>query len=368
MHLQIKIGFVLLSKVAAPIPSTRIAVLNMCPYLRAAQFDPHVVFEPDQNTETPDVSGLAPKLKAQGFQIIYFQKVHGASVLALAHELRALGIKTVFGVCDLIDKEMAAATDATIAVTEYLKSLYPPEFQHKIFIVHDGIEQAALHKTDWGLHTGSRRHPIRAVLVTSVDLARLPVLIRPPIWLQVTIVGRYPPKSNKLQRLREARWQFARMQSWRERWQFLQFLFNPRIERVAWDAVGVYDEMKRADIGIIPIETKSSNGALTGWRVKSENRLTMKMAMGLPVVATPIPAYEPVVQCANNAYLATSREDWLRYLNELRSPLRRQQIGCAARQSVLHRFSMQEQARLLIDVLKGLLTQGGATNAEQLPK
>lgn len=60
---QIKIGFVLLSTVQKPAPGTRISVLSMLPFLRAAQFDPHIVFQPPGDTETPDVSGLATRLQ-----------------------------------------------------------------------------------------------------------------------------------------------------------------------------------------------------------------------------------------------------------------------------------------------------------------
>ena len=293
MTAPIKIGFVLLSTAQSPIPSTRIAVLNMFPFLRVAQFDPHIIFESSQNTETPDLDGLAARIKADGFKIVFFQKVHGSSVVAQARELHAAGVKTVFGVCDAVEPDMVEATDATTTVTDYLKSLYPKALQSRIATVHDGIEKPWRHKTDWGKHSGLRTHSLRAVLVTSLDLDRLPVLVNPPDWLHVTIVGRYASENQTLQRLRETRWRLASQVGWREKLRFLNFLANPRIQRMAWDADGVYDLMEHADIGIIPIETDPAKGALWRWQVKSENRLTLMMAMGLPVIATPLPAYEP---------------------------------------------------------------------------
>jgi len=355
MIAPIKVGFVLLSNSQNPIPSTRIAVLNMFAYLRAEQFDPHIVFEPIHNTETPDVAGLAARLKAEGFRIVYFQKVHGDSVLTLARELRAAGIKTVFGVCDVIEPAMAEATDATITVTDHLKSLYPSALQAKITTVHDGIEHPTLHKTEWGMHSGSRAQPLRAVLVTSVGLDRLPVLASPPEWLHVTIVGRYPPAQQRLQRLREARWQLAGQTTFHDRLRFLRFLASPQITRQAWDVNGVYDAMLQADIGIIPIETDPTQGALTSWQLKSENRLTLKMAVGLPVVATPIPAYEPVVQQGCNAFLAHTRADWLTCLSALRDPALRRSMGQQARQTALEAYSMELQAEKLIAVLRSLI-------------
>ena len=355
MHPQTKVGFVLLSGAQNPIPSTRIAVLNMFPFLRAAQFDPEIVFEPSQNTETPDVQGLAARVKTEGFQIVFFQKVHGPSVLAQARELREAGVKTVFGVCDAVEPDMVEATDATVAVTDYLKSLYPKALQARIATVHDGIERPWLHKADWGTHSGSRTQPLRAVLVTSLDLDRLPVLGNPPNWLDVTIVGRYPATSQTLQRWRETRWRLAGQAGWREKLRFLNFLTNPRIQRIAWDADGVYDAMQHADIGIIPVETDPARGALWRWQVKSENRLTLMMAMGLPVVATPIPAYEPVIRQGQNGYLANNKAEWLSQLSALRDPNLRQSIGHWARQTALDAYSMERQAEKLIAVLRGLI-------------
>lgn len=355
MSTLIKIGFVLLSRAQNPIPSTRIAVLNMFPFLRAAQLDPHIVFESSQNTETPDVDGLAARIKDQGFEIVFFQKVHGPSVVAQAQELREAGIKTVFGVCDAVEPDMVEATDATITVTDYLRSLYPTVLQARIFTVHDGIEKPWRHKADWGKHSGSLTDPLRAVLVTSLQLDRLPVLANPPDWLQVTIVGRYAVKNQPLQRWRETRWRLAGQEGWRKKLRFLKFLTNPRIRRIAWDAEDVYDLMQRADIGIIPIETDPAQGALWRWQVKSENRLTLMMAIGLPVIATPIPAYEPVVQQGQNGFLAHNRSEWLSHLSALRDPGLRQRIGQQARQSALAAYSMERQADKLIAVLRGLI-------------
>src|SRR4051812_9549370 len=114
---SIKIGFILASNSRQPLPSTRVAVLNMFPFLRANDFEPHVVFEPSEPTESPVLPDLAPRLIAEGFRLVFFQKVTGPSVLDVARKLSAAGVKTVFGVCDLLDVSMVEATDMTITVT-----------------------------------------------------------------------------------------------------------------------------------------------------------------------------------------------------------------------------------------------------------
>ena len=356
--IPVKIGFVLLSNSRHPIPSTRIAALNMFPFLRAANFEPHIVFEPDQGTQTPDVSGLAPRLLKQGFHIVVFQKVHGPSVKNLARQLRAAGIRTVYCVCDLVDVDMTEATDVTITVTEYLKSLYPFSLQSKIRVVHDGIEYPEVYKMEWGMRRATNNRPLRAVLVTSAKLDRLPIIVEPPKWLHVTIVGRYLPIGETLQRLREARWTFSGQRDGLHRIAYLRFLISRHIRCSAWNAIEVYERMKDADIGIIPIEVlpmEEPGRPPHAWEVKSENRLSMKMCMGLPVIATPIPAYEPVVKQGENAFLARSRQDWITYLDALRDPGLREEMGRQARESVLERYSKQKQARLLIDTLEDLI-------------
>lgn len=352
---MIKIGFVLLSNSKTAIPSTRIVVLNMLPYLRAADFDSHIVFEPATSTKTPDVFGLATRLKTEGFQIIFFQKVFGDSVLALAQALRLLGIKTVFSICDFVNPAMCEACDLTIVVTDYLKSLYPPQLQHKVHVVHDGIEQPLLHKSEWLAHTGSRLQPINAVLVTSSTLQRLPLLASPPPWLRITIVGNYSPDANKLRRLGENHWRLNRLGNWSQKWNYFRFLTNPRITCEAWGAESVYAAMQQADIGIIPIEVDPVRDPTGEWRLKSENRLTLKMAMGLSVIATPIPSYEPVIEQGVNGFLAHNISQWHSYLSELRDPALRQSIGQQARQTALTRYSMDLQATKLIALLHQLI-------------
>ena len=353
-----KIGFVLLSNSHNPLPSTRIAVLNMFPFLRAARFDPHIVFEPKQATETPQLpADLATRLISDGFRIVYFQKVYGADVENVARTLRASGIRTVYGVCDLVNETMAEITDATVIVTDYLKSLYSPALWPKIHVVHDGIEHPEIFRDAYSEERGSDQRPLRAVLVTSAELDHLPVLNVLPSWLDVSVIGRYPPANQRVRRLREAYWTFDRQRGWRDRIAYLRFLGQKRIHRIAWDPVEVYKHMRRADIGIIPIDTKEHvepSKREPMWKVKSENRLSMKMSIGLPVIATPIPSYEPIIVQGHNGYLASSRGEWLDYLDALRDPDLRREIGSNARTSVIHRYSMQEQARLLIEVLRGL--------------
>jgi hypothetical protein len=341
------VGFVLCSSLNEPLPSTRIAVLNMLPFLQADGLQPQILFQPTQATETPDLTGIAENALAANCKVVVLQKVCGPSAVALTCKLKAHGIRTIFAVCDRIDIEMAEAADITIVISDFLKSLYPVSLHSRIHVVHDGIENPDECKTDWGNH----RSGIEAVLVTSHDLTQLPVIEAPPPWLKVRIVGRYRRGFNSVNDLR---WRWSE-KNWPQRKQYLQFLMNRQIACVPWGAESVYRDMRRADFGLIPINTyKAERNAdfPPDWMRKSENRLTLKMSMGLPVIATPIPSYEALIENGVNGYLASTKQDWLRYLEALRDPALRREMGQAARSSVAERFSMQSQAEKFIRLIR----------------
>ena len=54
-------------------------------------------------------------------------------------------------------------------------------------------------------------------------------------------------------------------------------------------------------------------------------------------------------------FFAATRKEWLDRLEALRDPVLRRRMGERARETVLQRYSMEEQARLLIRILRGLV-------------
>jgi glycosyltransferase involved in cell wall biosynthesis len=283
--------------------------------------------------------------------------VHGESAERAAVGVAAAGIKSMYMVCDLMHERMVAATDATVATTDYLRDLHPPELRHRIEVIHDGIERPDARKVSWTAHRGSRQRPLRAVLVTSRHLLSVPVLAAPPEWLEVTIIGRYPRAEDRLRRARVAYWDFASLRGTSERVAYLRFLVSRRIRCVKWDPEFVYEAMVNADVGIIPIDDSEPDSAPGGpmSTMRSENRLTMKMCVGLPVVATTVPSYKPVIEQGRNGFLVDAGGDWMGLLSELRDPEFRRAMGERARDSVIDRYSKDAQARKLIDLLRRLI-------------
>ena len=277
----------------------------------------------------------------------------------MVKRLTQRGIKSIYLVCDIINETMVELTDKTVVVTEFLKNQYPVDLHSKIHVIHDGIEHSQDQKDYYRADTGSRFHPLNAALITSANLERLPQIGSPPPWLHVAIVGRYPKQREIMKRLQQIKWAcMAKKRNKSELFSYIQFLCETRISRFAWSEETAYRCMRNADIGILPINAESDpihNLLAPSWKLKSENRLTMKMAMGLPVIATPIPAYENVIKHGENGFLARSASDWQACLSMLRDPARRQQVGNAARKSVIETFSMESQSVMLASVIESLL-------------
>jgi glycosyltransferase involved in cell wall biosynthesis len=349
-----RIGFALLSNPARPLPSTRVSVLNMLPHLREAGYETYIIHEPNEPTETPDLSGLADRVQALGLDIVYFQKIHGAGVRRQIAALRSAGVRTVYGVCDRVDNDLVRATDATVIVTDFLKHQHAPELWERIHVVHDGIERPELTHSFANEPLPNGR--LRATLVTSSALDAVPVLESAARHrLEITMVGDYPQRATLFELRRRAR---AAMSA-----SSLIPLLSRGFRAVRWHPQGVYDELRQADIGIIPVDTQPDplpSGEVSWWQVKSENRLTLMMGLGLPVIASPVPSYLGVVEQGVNGYIARTPHDWLRAIDELRDPLRRHQVGASARASVLERFSKIEQASRLVRVLNRLLIRSPA--------
>ena len=349
-----RVGFILASNSLTPLASTRISVLNMLPFLKAKGYDPLIVFEPSTATETPDLAGLTETMAALDIDIAYFQKVHGVSVHQQLAACKLAGIKTIYGVCDRVDNDMVQAVDITIVVTEFLKQIHAIGIQSRIRVVHDGIERPELALKQYRLSTVTNARP-RAAIVTSSALTTIPVLKRwGQRYLDITVIGRYEEHSSLAQTLRtRLRLTFA-TSKWPDLAQLLGYGFNAE----PWHIERVYDYLLQTEIGIIPIDMRPDplpGHDVSYWEVKSENRLTLLMALGLPVIASPVPAYLNIIEQGVNGYLAHDRGDWIHAMLRLRDAEHRRTIGCAARATVINRYSLQEQARKLISILDELV-------------
>jgi glycosyltransferase involved in cell wall biosynthesis len=90
-----------------------------------------------------------------------------------------------------------------------------------------------------------------------------------------------------------------------------------------WDYYRAID----GDIGVIPLRSTPFNDA------RSFVKALELAALGIPVVASDVPAYRGFVEHGVTGFLAAGPTDWRRYLTELvADPDLREQMGKAARE------------------------------------
>ncbi len=66
----------------------------------------------------------------------------------------------------------------------------------------------------------------------------------------------------------------------------------------------------------------------------------MCMALGMPVIASEMPAYEKIIKNGHNGFMARTIDDWVRYLVDLKDVGLREKIGAEARRTVIPRYSI----------------------------
>lgn len=107
-----------------------------------------------------------------------------------------------------------------------------------------------------------------------------------------------------------------------------------------WQLNTVGDLITQGDIGIVPA------GSDIRYQAKSNNRLTLFMALGLPVIADCIPSYEKIVKNGQNGFLCQSREDWQFALDYLRNPIHRFDMARNAYKNSVPPFKLERVVKL----------------------
>ena len=100
------------------------------------------------------------------------------------------------------------------------------------------------------------------------------------------------------------------------------------------------------DISVMPLVDNAFN------RGKAGQKLIESMAMGIPVVASPVGENNYIVSHGKDGFLASSGAEWTKYLAILiEGPELRSQMGEQGREKVLSQYSRDVCFRLFIEAL-----------------
>lgn len=123
--------------------------------------------------------------------------------------------------------------------------------------------------------------------------------------------------------------------------------FRP-IDQIDWaDPDMVRSALLGFDIGVYPLKTNLYNQYKCGFKALEY------MAMGIPVVASPVGANHAIIDHGRTGFLAHTTDDWIKYLSELiLNPQIRREMGARGRRVVENSFSVQAAADRLISILE----------------
>jgi glycosyltransferase involved in cell wall biosynthesis len=144
----------------------------------------------------------------------------------------------------------------------------------------------------------------------------------------------------------------------------------PRIRRIRkefnivckhWSLETRVADLLEGDIGVAPLIEDD-------WtRCKSNNKIASYMAMAIPTVGTPIPAYKETIKCGINGYLASAEEDWYNYLERLLIDHNlRKEIGNRGRETILAHFTLEKVGDRWLEFFREICEKGkGASKTRQ---
>lgn len=242
------------------------------------------------------------------------------------------GVKTVFVDADNINLELASRCDAIICVNDYSKSLFPLDVQEKVFVAIDHFE-----------HDGSKTK-------TSTDKKELKLC-----FLSNNVYNSFPglqslPENTSLKIIGPPKKRVKKFTPHKKLFTETTFPFD----YVLWNLDTVEDELLDCDVGLIPYPKSIVDAEYI--KRKSNNRLVLFMSYGIPCVVSPIGEYKKIIRHGENGFLATSSEEWEKYVTLLRDdPALRKKMGEAARADVIEKYSLLVQANQYLSVINTVL-------------
>jgi glycosyltransferase involved in cell wall biosynthesis len=127
-------------------------------------------------------------------------------------------------------------------------------------------------------------------------------------------------------------------------------LAGVEVEAMPWRSDTEVEDLSPADIGIMPLPDDAWSKGKCGLKA------LQFMALGIPVVCSPVGVNTVIVQDGENGYIAASEDEWVEKTGWLlRSAELRERIGMAGRATVEQHYSAIAQAPRVFDILQSVV-------------
>ena len=301
---MLKVAWVL--KADGTVGSSRIHGINVHLYLQKNNWNSNIITSPRQCSLTLNLDWETLRsICDEKYDLIIFQEVAYGNASFLNYMQCKQGKKTCFLICDLLKFPLLFETSAVITTSEYLKIKLQSNLKQKIYVIPDSLEVPSnICKSTYKQLTSKIRLVWFGNKENMLLCSEIQNILKNPRYKDMELV----------------------------------VISNSPDSDILWDNTSLnnnWNNIIDCDIGIIPSLEKD------WFMAKSNNKLTTLMALGMPVIAFPIPAYQEILCHGVNGLLAKSIAEWQNALDFLKDENNRKAIGNNARKDVVYKFSIE---------------------------
>lgn len=212
--------------------------------------------------------------------LIIIQKLSGINTIEFVKKIKNNGVKIAFIDCDLPLKiEIAKLSDLVICPSNILAEKYRSYEIANVSEIFDAVEVF--------------KRPIKRNQ-----------FLKTLIWFGKSGLGKWDLinefKKEKLPKITK---------DWK-----LFILSDHKDSDFFWDISTFHKIISSHDLSIIPVDKKESN------LVKSANRCTQSMALGVPVISNYIESYSNIIQNNQNGFMSDNYNDWKNFFKKCENP------------------------------------------------
>jgi hypothetical protein len=253
----------------------------------------------------------SPLLFRKG-DIVVFQKLVGPATLAALELLRKRGIATVYVDCDFPPKiSEAKLATTTVVSSDFFAEIYRAEGISNIRVIGEAFDAIRRPRSKWE----SRR--LTGVWFGSMDGTK---------QAELYLLGKF------------IKHKFPNIT--------LVIVSNTRNANLAWNFS--WDEIGQCDFAVV-----TGTDCLASF-CKSPNRVVQAMALGLPVIAYPLPSYRPIIRQDRNGLMACGEQEWETALTKISDPIYRKRLAWTGYRYARRHFAIEQIGRQWTSLFKSI--------------
>lgn len=299
----IKVGWILCGPM--DVPSARIEGMNIHTWINEhSEAQSEIMYQPARFvhhiiTNTKTVQEAVDK----NYDVVVFQKVCLGDSVSFAKDLHSKGIKVLWSISDLLSFgfPLGEEVDKIITTNKYLRSKFPELLQKKTVLIKDAYESPpSLYKNSY--LSGENLKVVWFGSAAGFKTSQFIKEITDALGMEFITISSPDVNPTKI-----------------------------------WRYETIFADLMENDILVI---TSDLNDEFS--KCKDENKLIQSMVLGMPVVASPIPAYMDIrsEEGIDSWLVAESPVQFYTSIEKLRSPEMREILGHGAHQQVRDAYNI----------------------------